>query len=230
MEKVSQHFALISAALSLWITAVVLSFFGAFLDAFNTDLMQLVDYSDILKLDIEAFSLIAPLTGVGIYAYIANTQWKYNSKLRYFTYFISALIIVILAYSYALKGEFPRMHGVATLLLIASVYGWFARTVENWKNTNTLLASIFATLFSLIIARSAGSEYADYVRSKNEVFQMETGAKGKFVDDLQDLKLIITLSNKTVVLRKNTDVLVISNDDITSMTLRSKPDLSNSRK
>lgn len=229
MEKLLEHFSVISVATTLWITAVVLSFYGGFLDYFNADIFQVIDYADIFKLDIEAFSIFAPSVGAFWFGYVAYRDWATDKVIRAGTYLIGSLLVLYVVYNYIHNGIMPRFYGITTLLMAVNFLGVFMSRVKEWHNVNKLIFSIWASMFAILLARNAGSEYAKYVNDSESFLEIRTGGKGKFGDELYNVKLIISLSARTIVL-KGRDVIVLPNDDIIAMTFQGKPALSGNGK
>lgn len=221
MEYFSKHFAVISVVSTLWSAGLVLAFFVGYLSVFDSSLIWLVEYQDLLKFGVVTFSIVAASIAILANVYHGITQWSDNKPLRYFIISCSVMFALVLGY----RALFTQNNGngwliaisVGLLFVFIKILAEVPEAIKepsinpHWVVQKLILVPVF-------ICWIWGQSYGKIVKESPKFLDIETGVSSKMPDDLRGLQLVLFLSHHAIF-RTNDKIIVIPSGDITRLSM-----------
>lgn len=224
LEFLTKHFLVLSAAATIFGSAVTIIFVTGYLYSFDPSLIWIVEYSDMLKFAIIGTALFAASAGL-IIGYWQDTVMLLNSQGKAKWIMLTLLSVGIGAYfiipavNHYYSSEYIRMFSELFLLCVVAMFMITVyvldHTITEYRNGIRISASSQA--FNLILIISvlflAGYAYGISIKaSKKDVYELVIKDKSNSELILQKSRIIMHLSHHTIVESGGRLVVVPSGD------------------
>ena len=211
LTKLTEHFAVITAVVTLTASLITMTFVYAYLSPFDSRLIWLIEYSDVIKFCLIGVAILSSIVAA-ISAYFEDfTRWMENIQRKgWFTAGIVILLCLILAlelYSdfYVTKSPAKEYHifKFLTVVSLIALYLGIAQSYKDYKaisgpvtwNISVLVNGIFFVLLVIgFLGRTVGLRVRDVaVQSHTITFSDESK-----ITEVTGAKIIMVTSQYTI--------------------------------
>jgi hypothetical protein len=222
MDYITKNFLVISSIVTILAPSITIILLYSYLSVFNSSLIWVIEYSDVIKLSLLCIVIIASLTGVllscGILVY---SGWFLDSKLaRNSLIGVSAFIVIFAVVALVDIPNFEKLNFgkliIPSLLSVVSViiilHGIII-LLKDWPNIIPLRWVAFLTLF-IISSPMWGTTYGLLVKIDKKLL---VDVKIRHSEPLTSVSLVIFLSHHTVF-ADGENVIVVPTSDVLRIT------------